>query len=146
MQTRNSSSRCKGRTKSGKPCRAAATAGGLCYFHANPAKARELGRIGGRKNRRSGMDHSDAFHVPAEHDARLEQLLQGVASGQIAPDKARVMLAIDDRIFERKEHRDLVERVAALEKISQKRSQSDFEEERSGTATPSDDSEEEPTE
>lgn len=24
--------------------------GGLCYFHANPAKAAELGRIGGRKH------------------------------------------------------------------------------------------------
>jgi len=40
--------RCKGRTKAGKPCGAAATAGGLCFFHANPNKAVELGRIGGR--------------------------------------------------------------------------------------------------
>ena len=42
--------RCTGKTKSGKPCRAAATDGGLCFFHANPNKASELGRIGGRKN------------------------------------------------------------------------------------------------
>jgi len=44
---------CKGETKEGKPCRAAATAGGLCFFHANPDKASELGRIGGQKNRRA---------------------------------------------------------------------------------------------
>ena len=42
---------CKNKTRSGDPCRAAATAGGLCFFHSNPAKAAELGRIGGRRNR-----------------------------------------------------------------------------------------------
>jgi hypothetical protein len=48
MTTKKPDSRCKGRTKSGDPCRAAATPGGLCYFHANPNKASELGRVGGR--------------------------------------------------------------------------------------------------
>ena len=43
--------RCKGKTRRGEPCRAAAMEGGLCFFHANPDKATELGRIGGRKNR-----------------------------------------------------------------------------------------------
>lgn len=33
---------CKAVTKAGKPCRAAATQSGCCYFHANPAKAAEL--------------------------------------------------------------------------------------------------------
>jgi hypothetical protein len=44
------SSPCQALTKKGKPCRAAATEGGLCFFHANPNKAAELGRIGGKKN------------------------------------------------------------------------------------------------
>jgi hypothetical protein len=48
MHPKNANSRCQGKTKSGKPCRAAATEGGLCFFHANPKKAAELGRIGGR--------------------------------------------------------------------------------------------------
>jgi len=56
MTHKNFDSRCKAKAKSGKPCGAAATAGGLC-FHANPDKASELGRIGGRKNR----------HAPAEN-------------------------------------------------------------------------------
>lgn len=51
MSTKISDGRCKGRAKSGKACRAAATNGGLCFFHANPDKASELGRIGGRSNR-----------------------------------------------------------------------------------------------
>jgi hypothetical protein len=49
MIPQNSSSRCKALTTQGKPCRAAATEGGLCFFHANPNKAVELGRIGGKQ-------------------------------------------------------------------------------------------------
>jgi hypothetical protein len=52
MTSNDSNSRCQGQTKGGKPCRAAATEGGLCFVHANPKKAAELGRVGGRKNRR----------------------------------------------------------------------------------------------
>src|ERR1700722_643434 len=48
---KNSDSHCTSIAKTGKRCRAAATAGGLCYFHANPKKASELGRIGGRRKR-----------------------------------------------------------------------------------------------
>jgi hypothetical protein len=44
---------CKAVTNAGKPCRAAATEGGLCFFHGNPQKAAELGRIGGRKKYRT---------------------------------------------------------------------------------------------
>src|SRR5579864_2021189 len=52
MTLKTSNPRCQSVTKSGKPCRAAATEGGLCFFHANPNKAVELGRIGGKKNGR----------------------------------------------------------------------------------------------
>ena len=48
MTPKNTSHRCKAIAKNGKPCRAAATKGGLCFFHANPDKVPELGRIGGR--------------------------------------------------------------------------------------------------
>ena len=52
MTLKRSNSPCQALTKKGKPCRAAATEGGLCFFHANPNKAAELGRIGGKKNGR----------------------------------------------------------------------------------------------
>jgi len=51
MDPMRNRSRCQARTKAGKPCQAAATAGGLCFFHGNPNKASELGRLGGRSNR-----------------------------------------------------------------------------------------------
>jgi Family of unknown function (DUF5763) len=50
MSYKNQTRPCKARTKDGRRCRAPAMEGGLCYFHANPAKAVELGRIGGRKH------------------------------------------------------------------------------------------------
>jgi hypothetical protein len=58
MTPKNRDSRCKAQAKSGKPCRAAATAGGLCFFHANPDKASELGRIGGRNKRHAAGENS----------------------------------------------------------------------------------------
>ena len=42
---------CRGNTKQGRPCRAAATESGYCFFHTSPGLAAELGRAGGRKNR-----------------------------------------------------------------------------------------------
>jgi hypothetical protein len=59
MTHKNLNSRCKAIAKSGEPCRAAATEGGLCFFHANPDKASELGRIGGRGNRRAAGENAD---------------------------------------------------------------------------------------
>jgi hypothetical protein len=43
---------CKGKTATGAPCRAPAGESGLCFFHANPEKAKTLGRRGGQNNRR----------------------------------------------------------------------------------------------
>jgi hypothetical protein len=74
----NSSSRCKGQTKSGNPCRAAAIAGGLCFFHANPNKTSELGRIGGPEQEPSSLgNHQSAA-----------QTGKGECSARSAPGKS----------------------------------------------------------
>ena len=39
--------------------RAAATDGGLCFFHANPNKVSELGRIGGRSKHKRAAENCD---------------------------------------------------------------------------------------
>ena len=49
-------SQCHAKTKKGAFCKAPAMAGGLCFFHANPKLARELGRAGGRRNRQQTQD------------------------------------------------------------------------------------------
>jgi hypothetical protein len=78
MRTKNS---CRAKTKNGEPCQAAATEGGLCFFHSNPKKASELGQIGGRKNRRHTVEmdslartrerHGYPSNAPADHCGNL---------------------------------------------------------------------------
>src|SRR5580704_17525107 len=88
MTLKTPDSRCQGQTKTGKPCRAAATAGGLCFFHANPNKASELGRLGGRSKRPTAAAIADPLpkldKVIAVQDA-VEQLITDVYAGKLQP-------------------------------------------------------------
>jgi hypothetical protein len=70
MTSKNENTRCTGRTKKGEPCRAAATAGGLCFFHANPNKASELGRIGGRSKGRAAHETADPLPLSNSNTGR----------------------------------------------------------------------------
>jgi hypothetical protein len=92
MTTKKLDSRCQGQTKSGGPCRAAATGGGLCYFHANPNKASELGRIGGQK-KKSNPAAESTEPLPTVDNAiavrdLVAQLIADVHSGKIHPKVA----------------------------------------------------------
>jgi hypothetical protein len=44
--------RCAAKNKNGGPCHAAATETGFCYIHSESGRAAEIGREGGRRNRR----------------------------------------------------------------------------------------------
>jgi hypothetical protein len=69
-----------------------ATAGGLCFFHANPARARELGRIGGRKNRQQLPELVVPTAMTAAELSRLlSEALRDVWSNKLAPRKAAAM-------------------------------------------------------
>jgi hypothetical protein len=86
--------RCKARTKAGKPCGAAATAGGLCFFHANPNKASELGRIGGRSKRRplpGSVDPLPKLDNAMAVRKTVAQLIEDVYSGRL---DTRVAMAL----------------------------------------------------
>jgi len=95
MNHKKLNSRCKAITKSGKPCPAFATkGGGLCYFHANPNKAAELGRIGGRSNRRSVGENADPLptldSVLAVREA-VARLIKDVHEGKLDLEVAKVL-------------------------------------------------------
>jgi general stress protein YciG len=120
MDAKRGGIRCKGLTKVGKPCRAASTAGGLCFFHANPNKASELGRKGGRGNRHAGAPGMDPLPrldtAIAVHNA-LEQITAGVYSGQIKPQIASTLarlLGLVQRAIETVDHE---RRFAEMEKL-----------------------------
>jgi hypothetical protein len=82
MSPKNLDHRCRGRAKSGRRCGAAATAGGLCFFHANPDKASELGRIGGGSNRHHADENVDPLRTLASAIAMQETVTWLIADGQ----------------------------------------------------------------
>ncbi|HET7209258.1 MAG TPA: hypothetical protein VFI95_21960 [Terriglobales bacterium] len=79
-------SQCQSKTNKGTPCRAPATVGGLCFFHANPKEARELGRIGGRQNRgKQTQDLSPTQTMTiAQVNEGLANTIRGVHSKRIS--------------------------------------------------------------
>ena len=118
MSTRNQRNRCSGLAKSGKPCRAAATAGGLCFFHANPKKASELGRIGGRSNHHVVAGNSDL--LPALDNAlavrdTVARLISDVLAGKIHPRVAAGLAPLLNLQLRAIETASLEGRIAELE-------------------------------
>ena len=84
--------RCKAMTKSGKPCNARPMEGGICFLHANPNKAVELGRRGGRSNRRGVVADTDV-PLPALDTAlsvreTVARWVMEVYTGKLHPRKA----------------------------------------------------------
>lgn len=109
---------CKAKTKKGKHCRAAATAGGLCFFHANPNKASELGRKGGRsnRNRAESVDPLPRLqNATAVRDA-VDRLVADLRSGEVNPRVASVLATLLNLQLRAIETTDLEKRILELEK------------------------------
>lgn len=97
MSVKKRDTRCKAIAKSGKPCRAAATKSGLCFFHGDPNKAAELGSIGGKRNRRLSARSADPL-PPLDSAKAIEDNLNwiydGVRTGNIEPKVANTLLQV----------------------------------------------------
>ncbi len=119
MPTTHKANRCKAKTKSGKPCGAAATAGGLCFFHANPNKASELGRIGGKSNRHAAGETGDPLptldNVLAVRET-VARLIADVYVGKVHPRIASGLAPLLNLQLRAIEITDLEQRIAKLEK------------------------------
>ncbi len=121
MKTISSAVHCATRTKMGKRCRAWATAGGLCYFHSNPKKAAELGRIGGRRNRVPDLpvDPLPALRTANDVVDAGARLIQDVHSGKLDPKVGgglASLLGLQLRAIDAKSNAEWAERIAELEK------------------------------
>ncbi len=121
MQSKEPDHRCKAKTKAGKPCRAAATEGGLCYFHANPNKASELGRIGGTRKRYDGSESCEPLpplnNAIAVRDV-VARLIGDVYSGRLHPKIAASLAPLMNLQLRAIEVVDLEQRLAKLEKAA----------------------------
>jgi len=82
--------KCMATTKTGEPCRAAASSGGLCFFHANPDRAKQLGHLGGRTNRKSSGVEFRLPEKPTANDLQdvMTQTINAVLSGELQHHKA----------------------------------------------------------
>jgi hypothetical protein len=125
MPTKKSDFRCQGRTKSGKPCRAAATAGGLCFFHANPNKAAELGRIGGSKKARvvQGSEPLPTVDNAVAVRDLVARLIAEVHTGKLDPKVAAGMAPLMNlqlRAIETIETLNIETRLAKVEEEQRK--------------------------
>src|SRR5436305_11653631 len=86
---------CRAKTKAGKACKATAVKRGLCAFHADPKRAAQLGRMGGRKNRRYSSPCT-AHPLPPPRTARevrdlLAEALADIHAGRREPKVVSVM-------------------------------------------------------
>ena len=119
MTLKTSSSRCQSLTKKGKPCRAAATEGGLCFFHANPNRAAELGRIGGRKNGHVsvGVDPLPSLVNAAAMRDAVERLIADVYAGKLNPRIAAGLAPLMQLQLRVIEKADFEKRLAKVERL-----------------------------
>ena len=88
---------CKSRTKTGKPCKAAPMEGGLCFFHANPDKASELGRLGGRHNRGAIGPSTDSvlkLDGPLAVRDAVAELIEEVRRGDLPPHRVSALTSL----------------------------------------------------
>jgi len=108
---------CSGKTKAGKSCRAAAGPGGLCFFHANPDRAKSLGKLGGLKNKKfTGVNLEVPDSLTAADLCRLEvQVVKGLLSGEIPAREATAVGQMFNLLHRHLPTAELEKRVALLE-------------------------------
>ena len=71
-----SPAQCKADTKAGHKCKAPVVERGLCYFHAHPERVVELGRQGGRKNRRNRFPLEELSALSLKNVRAVAQMLE----------------------------------------------------------------------
>ena len=119
MDHKQRENRCRGITKQGKPCRAAAAEDGLCFFHANPNKAVELGRIGGRRNSHDfGTSTADPPHDLKSAKGVLDagaRLIEDVYAGRLSPRVASCLGPLLNMQMRAVQATEIETRIAKLE-------------------------------
>ena len=116
MKSDGTKNRCQGRTKADRPCRAPASAGGLCFFHANPAKACTLGQIGGRRNRSKLPEPPVPGSLSAaDLSNTLTEAIRDVRLKKITPRTASALSQLCNSLHRILQTADLESRLARLE-------------------------------
>jgi hypothetical protein len=92
----------------------------LCYFHANPNKASELGRIGGQSNRHVAGETADPLpnlnNATAVRDT-VARLIADVYAGKLHPRTAAGLAPLMHLQLRAIQITTLEERMARMEKL-----------------------------
>jgi hypothetical protein len=107
---------CGGKTKTGAACRAPAGPDGLCFFHAHPDLARNLGHIGGLKNRspvRELSTHESLSGANLQHI--LSEAIREVGSRKMTPRNAAALAQLSNSLHRVLPTADLERRLARIE-------------------------------
>ena len=112
---------CKALTNAGKPCSAPIAENGLCYFHAHPERLRELGRSGGRMNRRFSRE-IEAF---PEHPLKtvqdvtdlLAEMINHLRAGRLDPRVANTVGYLATAMLKALQQGDVDGRLRAIEAV-----------------------------
>ena len=114
---------CKGRTRNDTACRAPAGAGGLCFFHANPDSAKQLGKVGGQKNRKLAVDLEVPDNLTATGLCKMNiEVMRLLLSGELRAREACAFVQLSNSLSRIIPTADLEARLAALEEqIAQSR-------------------------
>jgi hypothetical protein len=92
----------------------------LCFFHANPTKASELGRIGGRSKRHAAAEGCDPLptldNAIAVRDT-VARLFADVYSGKLRSSVARDLATLLNPLMRAIERIDLEEKLAKLQQL-----------------------------
>lgn len=110
---------CSAKTKRGTRCQARPVAGSsLCALHANPDRAAELGRIGGRKNRHYfETDDIDVIppSTPEEVKNLLSQAMADVRAKKLTPGIAGTLTYMASVLLKAMDDTDTHRRLSRLE-------------------------------
>jgi len=107
---------CQSKTRTGAACRAPASVGGLCFFHANPDRARSLGQIGGRRNRRSITDLQVPDNMTAADLCKVTgEAMRLLLAGQLGSREATALAQLSNSMFRIIPTAELENRVTMLE-------------------------------
>ena len=128
---------CQGKTRTGAACRAPASAGGLCFFHANPDSAKTLGQIGGRKNRRSVVDLQVPDNMSAADVRNVTvQAIRLLLSGDMHAREAVALAQLCNSLHRVIPTADLETRVTMLEaQLAQEESETSSDRDSTGAPT-----------
>ena len=112
--------RCKGITRSGKPCTAWAMEDGLCYFHANPDKAAELGQRWGRARGPTSSGEAAEYvarplRTPDDVTKLLADTINDLQYGQIEPRLANTVGFLATGMLKALQPGDMEGRLRAME-------------------------------